>query len=485
MTMRRSFSVIEKFAGAALSERQLYVRISDATPDRAGDIVEPAGCDHGDYDRNPIVLADHDPTKPIGCASVEVKSDGVYALIEFAPAGASAKADEYCALAKAGILGAASIGFRSLESKPLGTGGLMFLRWELLEISLVSVPANANALIVQRAYSKTTAPDAARAEHIGDLIECLAALGQRTNSAARNAGWVGHDIEFARKHHLSAADEHAAALGDGELTKHLAKLERARTDVADLVDQIHDALGEMDDHAASATKRAAALDRDAGERALSALRRKHAILERSKRFDEIAAKSRPRPPYPAPPDSFAVIDPSRQVRAVITDERETMFGQRVLLDGLDLTPYGLSRAAFADHKKTTGCAIAWCATIERRDGQLSAVLQFPAPGISKLADRVFTSIKSGERRAISCSYLPLETRRSADGVEEVTRSTLLEISVVRAGANKAALITEIGGVPVDGIGSRAEAGGKISRWGIDNARAQAKILYGTRWGLAN
>jgi HK97 family phage prohead protease len=150
--MPRSFVTIQKFAGAELSDRQIRVRISDATQDRAGDIVEPAGCDHADYDRNPIVLADHDPTKPIGRASVEVKSDGVYALIEFAPAGASAKADEYCALAKAGILGAVSIGFRSLESKPLRAGGLKFLKWELIEISLVSVPANANALIVQRAY---------------------------------------------------------------------------------------------------------------------------------------------------------------------------------------------------------------------------------------------------------------------------------------------------------------------------------------------
>jgi len=34
--------------------------------DRVGDIMVPDGADLVGYRRNPIVLADHDPTKPIG-----------------------------------------------------------------------------------------------------------------------------------------------------------------------------------------------------------------------------------------------------------------------------------------------------------------------------------------------------------------------------------------------------------------------------------
>ena len=48
-------------------------------------------------------------------------------------------ADEFCALAKAGVLSAVSVGFRPIEAKPRGNGrGLLFSAWELLKISLVS-----------------------------------------------------------------------------------------------------------------------------------------------------------------------------------------------------------------------------------------------------------------------------------------------------------------------------------------------------------
>lgn len=145
-------NTIVKFAtGGTLSDRQIRAVISTPTPDRVGDIVEPSGCDLTAYRKNPIVLADHDPSEPIGTALVSIHPDRIEATITFAPAGASAKADSYCALAKAGILRTVSIGFAPTKSRPAAGGGYRFEAWALLECSLVSVPANPDALIIERA----------------------------------------------------------------------------------------------------------------------------------------------------------------------------------------------------------------------------------------------------------------------------------------------------------------------------------------------
>ena len=120
------------------------------------DVLEPKGCLLENYHANPIVLADHDPGKPIGRAKVSIEDDRVVALVEFAPAGISPKADEYCGLAKAGVLGAVSVGFRSLDWEPIKDGGYRFIKWELMELSMVAVPCNPEALVVQRSMSAET-----------------------------------------------------------------------------------------------------------------------------------------------------------------------------------------------------------------------------------------------------------------------------------------------------------------------------------------
>src|SRR5205807_6310619 len=101
-----------------------------------------------------IVLADHNTKAPIGTAEVFILADRVEEVITFAPAGISAKADEYCGLAKAGVLNTVSPGFRELEVKPLKDGGVHILRWELLESSLVAVPAQPDAVVIGRSLEQ-------------------------------------------------------------------------------------------------------------------------------------------------------------------------------------------------------------------------------------------------------------------------------------------------------------------------------------------
>ncbi len=147
-----------KLAGRETESRQITVIATDATPDRVGDIVEPTGADLSQYRRNPVVLFNHDTEKPIAkCSSITQNAINITATIQFPAAGISTLSDDILSLVQAGILSAVSIGFRPIKWKYLSeTGfGMRFTEWELLEISVVSVPANPSALVSERAIQRS------------------------------------------------------------------------------------------------------------------------------------------------------------------------------------------------------------------------------------------------------------------------------------------------------------------------------------------
>ena len=118
--------------------------------------LEPSGCRLDEFRRNPIMLAQHDSNSPIGVwPSIQVKNGRLEALGEFAPEGVSELADEYCALAKSGVIKAVSVGFIPIAHEPLRAGGRRYTSWELIELSLVPVPANPNALVIERSYGSS------------------------------------------------------------------------------------------------------------------------------------------------------------------------------------------------------------------------------------------------------------------------------------------------------------------------------------------
>jgi HK97 family phage major capsid protein/HK97 family phage prohead protease len=132
--------------------------LSDATIDRIGDIVEPAGWDLKSFKRNPIALFGHDAAFPIGTWSeIEVKGSRLVGKLKLAARGTSARIDELISLVEQGILRAVSVGFKPLESEPLNKdrpyGGQRFKRQELLETSLVSVPANPAAVALAKSLN--------------------------------------------------------------------------------------------------------------------------------------------------------------------------------------------------------------------------------------------------------------------------------------------------------------------------------------------
>jgi HK97 family phage prohead protease len=148
-----------------LAPRVVEAVISTNRLARDGHIIEPAGVVLDGYLKNPVVLWQDMPDSPVGRADdVTTYADRIAARITFAPAGISPIADQTCALVKSGVVSAVSIGFDILEYEPLDPrqgrdGGLHITRWELLECSFVSVPADQGALVTARSLRRRYADD--------------------------------------------------------------------------------------------------------------------------------------------------------------------------------------------------------------------------------------------------------------------------------------------------------------------------------------
>ena len=122
-------------------------------PDRAGDVVVPAGLRNAaEFLRNPVVLWAHQRTlPPIGiCTALEVEGDRIVAETKFSESSPFAR--DVFKLYAEGILRGWSIGFVPAEAITLPptrdrpSGGTRYPAWDLLEYSAVPIPENPRAL---------------------------------------------------------------------------------------------------------------------------------------------------------------------------------------------------------------------------------------------------------------------------------------------------------------------------------------------------
>ena len=127
--------------------RRIRFTISDGSIDRDNDTINPGGWDLAAYKQNPVVLWAHDARAlPVAKATALGLENG--ALIAEAEFATHPFAQTVYELVRDGFLRATSVGFRALDYV-LNTerDGVDFKRQELLEFSIVPVPANANALV--------------------------------------------------------------------------------------------------------------------------------------------------------------------------------------------------------------------------------------------------------------------------------------------------------------------------------------------------
>ncbi len=125
------------------AENKYRVIASTDAIDRQGDVIDQNGWELDNYMKNPVMLFAHDYSSlPVAkCIKLSIESQGLVCDFEFAPAEGNPVGAQIKYLYDNGFMNAVSVGFIPKEQN----GGVI-TKAELLEISLVPVPANQEAL---------------------------------------------------------------------------------------------------------------------------------------------------------------------------------------------------------------------------------------------------------------------------------------------------------------------------------------------------
>ena len=128
-------------------EPEMLVSTPDA--DRDGDRLIAEGADLVSFRRNPVLMWSHSYSEiPIGRVEQITVAPGRGLAAKWRWLEQDPFADRVKNAWTQNVISAASVGFMPKEWKPNDSGGQDILEWELLEISLVAVPANPFAVRV-------------------------------------------------------------------------------------------------------------------------------------------------------------------------------------------------------------------------------------------------------------------------------------------------------------------------------------------------
>jgi len=178
LTLRRSVSrwADGRFGGLIVpkvidaEQRVVDVVMSTESVDRDGDVIRVRGWILDEFKKNPLILFQHNRSGLPIAKALGVKKDAKAKLlrgrVQFAGMDQMHEdAERIFLLVRDGFLNATSVGFMPVERRPIpgvpdeegrvGFGGIEFLKQILLENSIVTVPANPEAL-VQRAAKELT-----------------------------------------------------------------------------------------------------------------------------------------------------------------------------------------------------------------------------------------------------------------------------------------------------------------------------------------
>jgi HK97 family phage major capsid protein/HK97 family phage prohead protease len=256
--------VIQKMANR--EEGMTFALSVDNVIDRHGDmvVVNQKSVVLDNFLKNPVALAFHNHESPVGLwKNIRIKGGKLLADLELAKQGTSDFIDTLRSLVDQGILRAVSIGFKPIEAEYMDEkdpwAGMKFTKWELLECSLVAVPANSEALAVakslgasdstirrifdvtptngQEVASQTTKavvsadkkPQISKDLKMKTIQEQIAAFQEKRTAAANlmnglmtKAGDEGRTLEDTESEQYDAA-----SIEIGQIDKHLERLKAA------------------------------------------------------------------------------------------------------------------------------------------------------------------------------------------------------------------------------------------------------------------
>lgn len=190
--LRKEYAVQVK----AEAEGPVEIIISTAAVDRMGDTIAVEGWKLDNYRKNPVVLFAHDSLSlPVGRSLREWTDGGALrSQVEFTPHEMNPLGASVGAMVRGGFLRAASVGFAPLEwaaneerkSEHWWGPAIDYKRQELLEYSIVPIPANPEALVGAKSAGIDLAPIKAWAERALDLAD---GAGVRVPRAMLEEAW--------------------------------------------------------------------------------------------------------------------------------------------------------------------------------------------------------------------------------------------------------------------------------------------------------
>ncbi len=132
---------------------------SDETVDSYGDVITVKNWDLSVYEKNPVVLFGHDAMQVIGrCSRVWTAGAKLMCTVQLARKNTSGIVDTVRELLNQGMLRAVSVGFsptvppEPIVDKSGKMSGFKYVGQRLLEISVVGIPANPNALAIAKSH---------------------------------------------------------------------------------------------------------------------------------------------------------------------------------------------------------------------------------------------------------------------------------------------------------------------------------------------
>lgn len=168
----------------AVSARTFKFVISDESVDRYGTVIKADGWNLSNYEKNGIVAYQHntfsdDPDMIVGKGRAWVENGLLMGEVELEPEGDNPIADKLAKKLAFGSINATSVGFNPMEwsygDKSSGEDPktLYFRKQDLLEWSIVNIPANANAVQQKslQEFVEMTADELKRDESAQSAIE--------------------------------------------------------------------------------------------------------------------------------------------------------------------------------------------------------------------------------------------------------------------------------------------------------------------------